>query len=59
VFPFGTNVVCDSREIASLKRAPSASKTPLAFIASVRSRFDPTCLIAATPDAILNSERKP
>jgi hypothetical protein len=42
----GTNVLFDSCEIASLKRAPSASKSPLAFIASGRSRFDPTCLIA-------------
>jgi hypothetical protein len=36
----------------SLKRAPSASRISLAFIANFRSRFDPTCLIAATSDAI-------
>jgi hypothetical protein len=31
-----------------LKRAPSASRLPLALSATPRSRLDPTCRIAAT-----------
>ena len=41
------NVDIDSRDIASLKRAPSASSVPLGFRATPGSRLTPTCLIYA------------